>query len=160
MHRIGLESVGGLEYKCKDGPLCLRVYYGFTTGLCTATLAKPYKKPSAVPASSMASEWMNNGTTPSLRSLRSHDQSHKGPFHHRHAPTNSSPAALEHYHRAKAIHEELSIRSSVDKLTGNIIDAYLAMGSDVETQLLLATMDAMQIDEPAHPSIDAREKEV
>ena len=68
------------------------------------------------------------------------------------APCTAAPATTprrsSHYHRALALHEELGDRSGVAGVTGNILAAYVEMGSDTEAQQLLATMDAMHIDDP------------
>ncbi|RPI68536.1 MAG: hypothetical protein EHM43_04575 [Ignavibacteriae bacterium] len=56
--------------------------------------------------------------------------------------------ALEHFNHALDLYTALNERGGVALVTGNIVETYLAMGSDAEAQDTLATMDAMRIDKP------------
>ena len=65
-----------------------------------------------------------------------------------HLNAGNYPAALEHYQRALAIHEELGEPSGVARVTGNVVSTLISSKEYSEAQAMLQRMDALQIDEP------------
>jgi class 3 adenylate cyclase len=65
-----------------------------------------------------------------------------------HSSTGNYPAALEHYHRALTIAEELGERGGVASGTGNILSSLIDAGEHAEAEAQLQRLVAMNVDNP------------